>query len=189
MFPTEGSKSSIEFSLAGLGGDAKYVKGETSYKNYVPINYGDYIFSYGAKAGMVSALDNEKVTSSNRFYFNSRSIRGFDSNGIGPRDKGNNTGVGGNKFYSGTLEFKAKKLAPGDLDIDFSIFTDIGSLWETDYPNNVRGKDDSSLRASTGVAMYWNTIVGPLSFVWGFPILDETYDKENNFKFSIGTSF
>lgn len=189
LFPSEGSKSSIEFSLAGIGGDAKYVKGETSYKQYIPINYGDYVFSYGAKAGAISALDNEKVTSSNRFYFNSRSVRGFDSNGIGPRDKGNDTGIGGNKYYSGTLEFKAKKLAPGDLDIDFSIFTDIGSLWETDYPNNVRGKEDSSLRASTGVAVYWNTIVGPLSFIWGFPILDETYDKENNFKFSIGTNF
>ena len=42
---------------------------------------------------------------------------------------------------------------------------------------------------SAGVAIYWNTAVGPLSFIWGWPISEENYDKDNNFKFSIGTSF
>ena len=49
--------------------------------------------------------------------------------------------------------------------------------------------NDSSPRASAGVAIYWNTAVGPLSFIWGWPIIEENYDKDNNFKFSIGTSF
>ena len=49
--------------------------------------------------------------------------------------------------------------------------------------------NDSSPRASAGVAIYWNTAVGPLTFIWGWPISEESYDKDNNFKFSIGTSF
>ena len=87
------------------------------------------IFSYGTKLGVISAIDDEKVTSSNRFYFNSNSVRGFDLNGIGPRDKGNDNAVGGNKFYTGQVEVKARKLIPGDLGIDISVFSDIGSLW------------------------------------------------------------
>ena len=176
-------------SMAGVGGDSKFLKTEAAFKQYIPFNYGDYIFSYGAKLGNISSLEDKKVTSSNRFYFNSNSVRGFDLNGIGPRDNGNDNAVGGNKFYTGQIEFKATKLIPGDLGIDVSVFSDVGSLWDTDYPLNVKGVDDSSPRASAGVALYWNTAVGPLSFIWGWPISEESYDKDNNFKFSIGTSF
>ena len=187
--PSEGVKKSLKMSVAGLGGDSKFLKTEASFKEYIPFNYGDYVFSYGTKFGTITSLDDEKVTSSNRFYFNSNSVRGFDSNGIGPRDNGNDNGIGGNNFYSGQVEVKSKKLIPGDLGIDISIFSDIGSLWDTDYPTNVKGVNDSSPRASAGVAVYWNTAVGPLSFIWGWPISEEDYDKDNNFKFSIGTSF
>ena len=187
--PTEGVKKSLKMSMAGIGGDSKFLKTEASFKEYIPFNYGDYVFSYGTKLGTISSLDDKKVTSSNRFYFNSNSVRGFDSNGIGPRDNGNNNGVGGNNFYSGQIEVKSRKLIPGDLGIDISIFSDFGSLWGTDYPTNVTGVNDSSPRASAGVAIYWNTAVGPLNFIWGWPIIEENYDKDNNFKFSIGTSF
>ncbi|MFL2821525.1 MAG: outer membrane protein assembly factor BamA [Candidatus Puniceispirillales bacterium] len=187
--PTEGVKKSLKMSMAGVGGDAKFLKTEASFKQFIPFNYGDYIFSYGTKLGTITSLDDEKITSSNRFYFNSNSIRGFDSNGIGPRDNGNDNGVGGNNFYTGQVEVKSRKLIPGDLGIDISVFSDIGSLWDTDYPTNVKGVNDSSPRASAGVAIYWNTAVGPLSFIWGWPISEENYDKDNNFKFSIGTSF
>ena len=187
--PTEGSKKLLKVSFAGLGGDSKFIKTETSYKQFIPFSYGDYVFSYGTKLGIISSLEDEKVTSSNRFYFNSNSVRGFDSNGIGPRDNGNDNAVGGNKFYTGKIELKAKKLVPGDLGIDVSVFSDVGSLWDTDYPTNVKGVNDSSPRTSAGVALYWNTGIGPLTFIWGWPINEESYDKDNNFKFSIGTSF
>ena len=187
--PTKGEKKSLKISMAGVGGDAKFLKTEASFKQYIPFNYGDYIFSYGTKLGAISSLEDEKVTSSNRFYFNSNSVRGFDLNGIGPRDKGNDNAVGGNNFYTGQIEIKATKLIPGDLGIDVSMFSDVGSLWDTDYPINVKGVKDSSPRVSAGVAVYWNTAVGPLSFIWGWPLSEESYDKDNNFKFSIGTSF
>ena len=187
--PTKGEKKSVKISMAGVGGDAKFLKTEAAFKQYIPFSYGDYIFSYGTKIGAISSLEDEKVTSSNRFYFNSNSVRGFDLNGIGPRDNGNDNAVGGNKFYTGQVEIKATKLIPGDLGIDVSMFSDIGSLWDTDYPSNVKGINDSSPRVSAGVAVYWNTAVGPLSFIWGWPISEESYDKDNNFKFSIGTSF
>ena len=187
--PTEGVKKSLKMSVAGVGGDSRFLKTEAAFKQYIPFNYGDYIFSYGTKLGVITSVDDKKVTSSNRFYFSSNSIRGFDLNGIGPRDDGNDNAVGGNKFYTGQMEVKATKLVPGDLGIDVSIFSDIGSLWDTDYPTNVTGVNDSNPRASAGVALYWNTAIGPLSFIWGFPIIEENYDRDNNFKFSIGTTF
>ena len=44
--PTTGVKKSLTMSMAGLGGDAKFLKTEASFKEYIPFNYGDYIFSY-----------------------------------------------------------------------------------------------------------------------------------------------
>ena len=34
-----------------------------------------------------------------------------------------------------------------------------------------------------------STPVGPLEMVWGFPLESKDYDVEENFQFSIGTSF
>ena len=189
MNPSSGEVIKSKIGLAGVGGDAKFIDLQTQYKKYIPFEYGDYVLSFSGKVGMISSIDDEKVTSSNRVYFNSKSIRGFDSNGVGPRDEGNSIGVGGNKFYTGSVEMRTKKFTPEDLGIEIGVFTDFGSLWDTDYPTNVKGVDDSSPRITAGASVYWNTVVGPLSFIWAWPVIDESYDKENNFKFSIGTSF
>ena len=75
------------------------------------------------------------------------------------------------------------------MGIEWSLYSDIGSLWDTDYPENVTGVNDSNARVSAGVSLYWDTVVGPLNFIWGWPVIKKDYDTENNFKFSIGTSF
>ncbi len=187
--PKSGHRFLFDSSVAGLGGDARFAKIQTKYKSYTPFSYGEHVLSLSGNIGFTSPLDDEKITSSNRFYFNSKQVRGFDSGGIGPRDTGNDHAVGGNNYYSGTVEFRTKSFMPEDTGVEWSVYSDFGSLWDTDYPNNVRGVNDSSPRVSSGVALYWTTPIGPLSFIWGWPVSKESYDKENNFKFSIGTSF
>ncbi len=187
--PKSGYKMSTNASYAGIGGDTNFIKLETGYSKYVPFNYGNYVLSMKGKLGVISSLESEKVTSSNRFSFNSRYVRGFDSNGIGPRDTGSDVGVGGNKYYAGTMELRTKKFVPEDSGVEVSVFSDVGSLWDTDYPSNVKGVDDSGPRISAGVSLYWTTGIGPLNFTWGWPVQKESYDKENNFRFSIGTFF
>ena len=187
--PRSGSRLSTELDIAGLGGDAKFVKLESKFSKFFPYSYGDYVLSLSGKAGVINSLNDEKVTSSNRFYFNSNSLRGFDSNGVGPRDSGNSVGVGGNKYYTGKVEVRTRKFMPEDTGIEWSLYSDIGSLWDTDYPENVTGVNDSNARVSAGVSLYWDTVVGPLNFIWGWPVIKKDYDTENNFKFSIGTSF
>ena len=41
-------------------------------------------------------------------------FKGFDSNGVGPRDSGNSVGVGGNKYYTGKVEVRTRKFMPED---------------------------------------------------------------------------
>ena len=44
-------------------------------------------------------------------------------------------------------------------------------------------------RITNGLGIAMVTPVGPLQMIWGFPIQSKNYDIEENFQFSIGTSF
>ena len=186
--PSSGYKWSINNTLAGLGGDANFIKSTARYQSYYPINYNDYTFALKTGLGIVSSLD-DKVTRSNRFNLGGRVIRGFDNGGIGPRDIGNKQVVGGNNFYNISTELRSDKYMPDDTGIQWLLFSDIASLWGTDYETGVQGFDDIEPRITSGFGFLMNTAVGPLQFLWGFPMQSESYDVEENFQFSIGTNF
>ena len=65
----------------------------------------------------------------------------------------------------------------------------MGSIWETDYEIGVKGFDDIEPRITNGLGIAMVTPVGPLQMIWGFPLQSQNYDIEENFQFSIGTSF
>ena len=186
--PTSGYRWKFENTLAGFGGDAKFYKSVFNIKTFYPINYGDYVLGLRSGLGFVTAID-DKITSSNRFVIGGRTLRGFDSGGVGPRDTGNNQAVGGNNFYNLSVELKSKQFLPEDTGLEWFVFSDIGSLWGTDYKSGVRGYDDKEPRVTSGFGLSMITPVGPLQMVWGYPVQSKTYDIEENFQFSIGTSF
>ena len=186
--PTSGYRWKFENTLAGVGGDTKFYKSVFNIKSFYPINYGDYVLGFRSGLGFVSAID-DKVTSSNRFLLGGRTLRGFDNGGVGPRDTGNNQAVGGNNFYNLSVELKSKQFLPEDTGLEWFVFSDIGSLWGTDYKTGVRGYDDKEPRITNGFGLSMTTPVGPLQMLWGYPVQSETYDIEENFQFSIGTSF
>ncbi len=186
--PTSGYKWSFQNTIAGIGGDSNFFKSLFNYKSYYPIEYGDYIFGLKSGAGLVTSFD-DKITSSNRFFLGGKTLRGFDSDGVGPRDTGNNQAIGGNNFYNLSLEMKSDKLMPEDTGLKWFIFSDIGSIWGTDYETGVKGYDDKAPRITNGFGLSMTTPVGPLEMVWGFPVKSKNYDIEENFQFSIGTSF
>ena len=111
--PTSGYRVKFSNTFSGIGGDTSFLKSVVNYRYYIPINYGDYIFSIKSGAGFITGLD-DKVTSSNRFLLGGNTLRGFDSAGIGPRDTGNNQAVGGNNFYNLSLEIKSDMWLPDE---------------------------------------------------------------------------
>ena len=124
--------------MAGLGGDASFFKSVFKSRSFYPINYGDFIFGFKTGAGFVTSID-DKITSSNRFYLGGRTLRGFDKSGVGPRDTGNNQSVGGNNFYNFSIELKSDEWMPDDTGFEWFVFSDIGSIWGTDYETGVQG--------------------------------------------------
>jgi outer membrane protein insertion porin family len=186
--PTSGYRVKFSNTFSGIGGDTSFLKSVVNYRYYIPINYADYIFSLKSGVGFITGLD-DKVTSSNRFLLGGNNLRGFDSAGIGPRDYGNNEAVGGNNFYNLSLEIKSDMWLPDETGLEWLLFTDIGSLWGTDYKSGVKGFDDMAPRVTNGFGLSMSTPVGPLQMIWGFPVVSKNYDLEENFNFKIGTTF
>jgi outer membrane protein insertion porin family len=138
------------------------------------------------RVGNVSGL-NDKVTQSERFFLGGQSVRGFDSNGIGPRDTGSSAAIGGNNIYNGTLEVVSVVGLPKDAGVRWTVFSDVGSVWGTDFTSGVTKPNDQVMRGSLGAGFLWSSMIGPLSFYWATPFKEESHDAKKTFQFSIGT--
>ena len=106
-----------------------------------------------------------------------RSVRGFSSYSISPKDnKGNKIG-GKYELITGPeistpISLKHKLWMSG--------FIDYGMIGENSL--NIK-------KSSVGLSVDWISPMGPLSFIWAWPILKESGDDLQKFEFSIGASF
>ncbi len=184
--PSDGSLFEVAQELAGIGGDAQYYRVVLSGSYYKPVMFNTFFLGAKGRVGQITGLG-EKVTQSQRFFLGGRQIRGFDGSGIGPRDKGSDAAVGGNKVFNGSVEVVSRAGISQDLSMRWTVFSDFGSVWETDYPSGVTGANDTSIRNSLGVGLLWDTYIGPMSFYWAKPTAKKSYDKTRTFQFTIGT--
>ena len=134
--------------------------------------------------------DDSRVTDR---YFGNGEIRGFETNGIGPRDLTavNQDALGGN--YSAVARFEAEFPLgiPNEYGLKGGVFMDAGSVWSLNDTDGTAGPVDDSfhLRAVLGVSIFWTTPIGPLRFNFTKAILKEDYDKEQNFDLTVSTNF
>ncbi|MGC6520853.1 MAG: outer membrane protein assembly factor BamA [Candidatus Puniceispirillaceae bacterium] len=184
--PTEGTLMELRQELAGLGGDAQFYKVTARAAYYRPMNFNTFFLGLRGRVGQVVGLG-EDITQSQRFFLGGRDVRGFTYSGIGPRDTGSKAAVGGNSVMNGSVELVSSAGLSKDLNMRWTVFSDFGSVWDTDFPTGVTGANNSSIRTSLGVGLLWDTVVGPLSFYWAKPVSKESYDQTKTFQFTIGT--
>ena len=134
--------------------------------------------------------DDSRVTDR---YFGNGEIRGFETNGIGPRDLTavNQDALGGN--YSAVARFEAEFPLgiPNEYGLKGGLFLDAGSVWSLNDTEGTAGPVDDSfhLRAVLGVSIFWTTPIGPLRFNFTKAIVKEDYDEEQNFDLTVSTTF
>ncbi len=186
--PSEGSLYELTEEYSGLGGDVTYLKSRFRAAYYQPFAFRKLVLGVRGELGHVDGLG-EKVTQSSRFTLGGRKVRGFDGGGIGPRDTGSNSAVGGNKVYSGSVEVISSLGISDDLGVRWTVFSDFGSVWDTDFPEGVTKPNDNTLRQTVGFGFLWDTAIGPLTFYWADPVSKESHDRTKRFQFNIGTRF
>ncbi len=185
--PSEGWRVSNKISIAGIGGDKKYFRGTQSFSTYDEIFDDNIIGSLSARIGYVVGF-NQNIDISDRFTLGGNSFVGFQTAGIGPRDKNTSDALGGNFYYTFTPQVKFGLGLPKELGIKGRVFSTAGTLTTIDT-NNTNYYYESSLRLTSGAGVLWQSPFGPIRLDYTFAILKETYDKTETFSFNIGSLF
>jgi outer membrane protein insertion porin family len=178
--------------FAGLGGDTKYVSTTALALAERRIINEEVTLRAVFEGGIINTLGDDPSRVTERFFGNSK-IRGFEPNGIGPRDLGavNQDALGGNIFAVARFEADFPLGLPEEYGITGGAFVDVGSVWSLDNVAGTGGPvdDGMNLRSSVGLSVFWNTPIGPLRFNFAKALVKEDYDKEQSFDLTISTKF
>jgi len=183
LVPNNGRLMSVNFDW-GLTGDAKYLRANTKYQEYIPFGKR-FTFGFNADFSWGKGLGGHPYPIFKNFYGGGLgSVRGFDQNSLGPVDV---TGayIGGNRKFNLNSELYLPVPGTGnDRTLRWFGFVDVGNVWGENDKMSVDG-----LRASGGFGLTWVSPVGPLKLSYGTPIRKKPTDRIQRLQFQIGTAF
>lgn len=193
--PTSGWRATLNEEFAGLGGDAKFIKSTDDVRYYQPIADG-VTGMVRAQSGYVTPWGGQPLPLMNGFFGGPALVRGFATNGFGPRDLTPGTtmdNVGGNIYWATSAELmSAIPFVPPDAGLKVATFADAGSLWRTGSAGATPGLSQSltgnsrTIRSSLGVGLVWDSILGPIRVDYAYPTSHASYDVTQRFRFSAG---
>ncbi|MEK6205330.1 MAG: BamA/TamA family outer membrane protein, partial [Amylibacter sp.] len=199
--PREGIRANLTQEWAGVGGDANFVKTDAGFAAYMPLSQDADIVGFGrVRGGHIQSLGSTYRVLDNYFQ-GSQAIRGFDSYGFGPRDPITGDALGGSTYFNATAEVQFPlPFLPQSVGLRGAVFADGGSLFGVDSTSKAAilasnpGEDmssvtDSSIRASVGVSVIWDSPFGPIRFDYAEPLMSKPWDKKRRFNFGASTSF
>ena len=172
---------SSEWSVAG---DARYVRANYQYQQYVPLNK-KFTLAFNGELGLGKGIGGRPFPVFKNFYSGGLgSVRGFDQGTLGPRDI-TGASLGGPKKVTLNAELVAPFPGAGnDRTLRVFGFVDAG---------NVFGDNEKisfgEMRASAGLGLSWISPLGPLRIAYAQPVRKQAGDKIQKLQFQIGTSF
>jgi outer membrane protein insertion porin family len=187
--PHEGVYVSVQQQVAGLGGDAKYIKTTADARYYHTLSEeADIVGFLRAGGGNITGLGEDVRVFDNLRLGPSR-IRGFETNGIGPVDAAGNH-LGGTSYLNFTAEAQFPLPAiPRDLGFKGAIFADAATLFGSDLADATAASTDMKFRTSAGISLIWQSPFAPLRIDYAFPISKEDTDEVQQFNFSVSSAF
>lgn len=188
LMPNSGGKKSFNAQITTPGSDLEYYKIGYKHKHYFPV-IGRMVLS--AKIDVAYA-DSYGSTNELPFYETyyaggPKSVRGFESNSLGPRGNNNNSSsdpIGGNLKTVGSLElYFPPPFKVLDQSVRIGAFVDVGNVFDDSE------FEAGELRSSVGLSAFWLSPIGPLTVSMAAPINSESGDKDEMFQFSLGSAF
>lgn len=185
--PRSGLFVRLNQEVAGLGGDARFIRSTADAAYYITISEdAELVGLLRGGVGNIMGL-NRDVEGFDQFEIGQRRLRGFAYNGIGPTDSDGNF-IGGKTYINATAEAQFPLPAlPRDLGFKGAVFADAATLFGTDVAGAQH--TDMEWRASAGFSLIWQSPFAPLRFDYAIPLLKEDHDDEQRFSFSVSTAF
>ncbi|MGY8706550.1 outer membrane protein assembly factor BamA [Bradyrhizobium sp. 18BD] len=209
--PTDGLLVDFRQDFAGVGGDVTYLKTALDTKYYTPL-VSEIVNVIHLQGGILNKIGNNDLRMLDHFQMGPNLVRGFASNGIGPRDisyynyGAAGDALGGTKYWGASMELQMPFwFLPKEVGLKGAVYADAGSLWGYQGPTSwtatgevntkacptcgLQYDDGNTVRSSVGVGLIWASPFGPLRFDYAVPITKGKYDIVQEFRFGGGTSF
>ena len=190
--PTEGTRSVTSLKLAGLGGDNRFMRSDASLSWYYPVfknfEWGEKVaLMLGGRVGYGASWTDRELPLFERYFAGGiNSVRGYEYRTLGPRECPEDTPdcddpevIGGNKQLILKTELHFPIL--GQWGFRGSVFLDQGQAFGPSQ--NIRLED---LKRSLGLAMQWQSPIGPVKLSWAFPLNAEPSDHTEVLGFAFG---
>jgi outer membrane protein insertion porin family len=185
IFPTDGGLRRVSAEGKVPGSELEFYKINLALQQFVPLTRL-FVFEAEVNVGYGDGYGdfNEMPFFENFFAGGVRSVRGYEDNSLGPRDSLNDP-IGGNFRTVGTaqIHFPPPFLTESNA-VRLSLFYDVGNVFA--------GAGDWSadeLRMSVGLGATWLSPVGPLTISIAQPFNDQSFDKIQQFQFTLGAGF
>ena len=139
----------MKTDFAGLGGDSRYFRATGDARYYREL-FEDVVGIARVQGGQSWAStaattvgDNGDLRIVDQFFLGPSLVRGFATNGIGPRDisslDSRANAIGGTTYFGGSLEVQFPICGlPRELGLKGAVFADAGTLFGYEGPTHVR---------------------------------------------------
>ena len=205
-----GHSNNISLEVTVPGSEIEYFRATFDTQYFVPV--GPLTLRFRGEVGYGDGLgDTDELPFFEHFLAGGfGSVRGFESNTLGPRSTsartpqfdGDLVGLpidptpdpfGGNFLFEGSVELLLPlPFLKDQRSVRAVLFFDYGNV----FSDNCRSEqlscsefDLSELRTSAGLAVTWLSGFGPLSFSLGKPFQHSDTDEREVFQFSLGRAF
>ncbi|RWN15903.1 MAG: outer membrane protein assembly factor BamA [Mesorhizobium sp.] len=189
--PHEGIYATTTVEVAGLGGDAKFVKvtGRGSIYQTLSEQY-DLVGLVSGGAGHVEGYGSDGLRIFDQFQSTDRMIRGFAYGGIGPVDPLTGDHLGGTTYFNASAEAQFPlPVIPESFGLRGAVFADAATLYGSKVTSVAQESTDMQLRASVGLGLMWASPFGPIRIDYAIPVKKEARDDVQEFNFGISTRF
>lgn len=193
IWPTSGTYRRIvgQMAMPFTKNAMRYYTLNVQYQRFFPLGKNFSVMVNG-DAGYAHGYGGQALPFFKNFYAGGiGSVRGYDTSSLGPRDPNTDLAMGGDRRLLGSVEFLMPMWGFGqDKSVRLSAFADAGQVWGVDPTTGAEQKLKlSDMRYSAGVALAWNSPMGPIKFSIANPIKKKEGDRLQRFQFQMGNVF
>jgi outer membrane protein insertion porin family len=185
VWPTRGWLNEVGLEVGLPGGDLTYYR--ATYQSqffFTPARLSWLTFMLNGEIGYADGYSGKPLPFFKNFYAGGvGSVRGFEAASLGPTDLNGDT-LGGNRRVIVNIEALFPMPGNKEKNVRLGVFLDAGNVWGADQKIQF-----ADVRAATGVAVSWDSPVGPLRFALAVPVKSKDGDKTERFQFQLGRVF
>ncbi len=202
IFPHSGYIVEGGTDFAGLGGDARFVRGNLNAAYYIPLEreFGnpDWGLKFSGSTGYMALLPGGREEIIDRFFLGGDNLRGFQTGGAGPHDTNSGDPLGGRFLWTQTTELRYPLPVSPDLGLTGRAFVDVGALTDSSFRTgscivspgvSCDVRSSATPRVGAGVGISWRTSFGLINVDLAPFVYKQPGDQTQIFRFGFGTRF